>query len=245
MLPAKLLTQLEKHFIEIENSNIQKTNNSITYREIAEISVESPDKNIKVKLVISEGNLLSEHGEIISTTDDEILISLPNTFFEAISRDSNGYTHLFCIIAHEIGHLLSGHFELEEKKNWLSHNTEDQIFFYKSMVSSETEKEKNTHYKNYMSATLKSLLKGGYDIKEMEADKIALKFVDINDLMALHILTLSKNNVFCRIEKINRIKRLQKEEGKNPTNRDGYSLNVVFKSEIEPEPSTGLKITTF
>ena len=79
-----------------------------------------------------------------------------------------------------------------------------------------------------MNATLHSLLKGGCNALELEADIIALKFIHLNDLIVIHLETMVENNMFARGEKMNRIKQLTKYVNDYDIDQKGYGLELIL-----------------
>lgn len=106
-------------------------------------------------------------------------------------------------LAHEIGHLLSGHFG-KKRVPMIDRNVRKQELYYRRYTEDPSEKNADL----YQRALYIGMLKGGVNDVELEADMTALNYVTPDSLILMHSLLLSHDNPVPTQEKINRVKRL-------------------------------------
>lgn len=217
--------ELRKHFIQLEEkvSSEKEDCSTIGFYTIGVLNVRTPEKEFSIDVAYSEERSKISHAAITLLKDGSYVIifniDLLSETLGSVTMDILG------ICAHEIGHFLAGHFDEDTtSKNILNYKPEDQLF-----LASEYHRLKtDAAYDAYMNTLLYSLLKGGCNTREYEADLIALKMVDISCLTAIHLETMNETNIFSKIEKMNRIKQLTKYVNKYEIERTGYGLELVL-----------------
>lgn len=215
--------ELEKYFIQTEEKNITKDITNINHFDLGVIKIKTPYKNFGLPLIFTKDKNSIDNAAIVKFTSDEICICFSNELLEKCLNEDN-LDIMYAICAHEIGHYLSGHFNNDINNNFLNIKTEEQKFLFSEYKRLQT----NSSYTLYMRNVLTSLLRGGCTIKELEADLKALNFITFDNLISMHIKLLHKDNIFTRIEKLNRIKYLEKYISENKIDIEDYELDIEF-----------------
>lgn len=198
----KFYKELIKYIKKTEESNKElKERNSITHSDICDIFVIYNGKEYTYKLVLDVSNT-SNDATCILTKDGDILITLTERNFKQLMDDEH-YHNILGVIAHEVGHILAGHFDTNTDLKHLSINHEKQNnFFIKA-------NDNNKYESLYLNSIASSLIKGGVLVKELEADIIACELVGINIVLLGHALSFETSpTVVTKTEKTNRISEL-------------------------------------
>lgn len=127
---------------------------------------------------------------------------------------------LTATIAHEVGHYIHQHFQCEDVSLPNLYKENNLIAYLDG--------DQDTHDR----ITSKSIIDGGYLDRELEADVIAVKFVGVLSVIALHTQdAVSHFNPLSRLEKLNRVAQL-------------YKLFVCGENDyILPQPGWELSIS--
>lgn len=165
---------------------------------------------------------------VVKTTDDEVSVVVHKNIIETTPD------HLFkCIIAHEIGHWLAGHFD---KTTVSGHSGE---ILYKDSKLPELIKNyerDNCDFNFYRihKHVLKGLLRGGILKKEIEADYGASKYIPLQDILLIHSGDMMAKNPFASLEKRNRINFISKSFQPYAPRDDGtyFKLEIHFNTGI-------------
>lgn len=217
----KTETQVQENYPESDVFNT---------KEIGVVNVMSPEGfvNIPLKITPDERDVLNTAWMMKTVGGEYAIVFHIDHFVKCYgSEDMND---LYATVAHEIGHYLAGHFEKNANGN-VDVKPEVQEFFFNRYQGNKTEANEVA----YMRSVFFALLKGGVIIKEIEADLIALRFVELNDLVHIHTEDFqNKKNPFTVLEKVNRIRRLNKFSEDNDIDRQGYSLYIKLH-EIEKQ----------
>jgi hypothetical protein len=153
-----------------------------------------------------------------SFTDGEIFIAAKKECLELYTN-----TLLKATIAHEVGHVISGHFEKGYKNKGV------MAFAAKAMAVIAYYNKVNTD-KSYHKANIeimKSLFRGSISQTEIEADMAANKFVPKQDIIYIHSDSLGQPNPFASLEKRNRINFISRNFPEGSERPEGF-----FKLEI-------------
>jgi hypothetical protein len=106
-----------------------------------------------------------------------------------------------------------------------SHKPEVAQFFYRKMKrDSQTRKQVTSSYDNFIA---QAILRGGFDLREFEVDKEALRFVPIDDVLSAHAVDVEMcENVFIAAERVNRIRALHHYYETDLTKWDGSEIQI-------------------
>lgn len=174
-----------------------------------------PIKEIPLLIVKSES-----YSEFIagSFTDGEVFIAGKKNCIEVYPN-----ILLKATIAHEVGHIISGHFEKGYK------NKGALAFAAKAMAAialhNKMKSDKSYHRANI--EIMKSLFRGSISQTEIEADMAANKFVSKQDIIYIHSDSLGQPNPFASLEKRNRINFISRNFPEGSERAEGF-----FKLEI-------------
>ena len=156
---------------------------------------------------------------LVRTGNDELLIAV--TYYDFIQDDNRIF---YAVIAHELGHLLSGHMEYKKNKIHTSVNKDKVACLYNKALNDDK-------YNNrYLRAVTSSILKGGMLELELEADIKASEYVPPSHLAIVHsYCTLEKSKLAIK-EKENRVRYLLfKDKEHKDLNKQYKHLEVVLK----------------
>lgn len=149
----------------------------------------------------------------------EVFIAVKQRFLEIYQDD-----YIKACFAHEVGHIVSGHFEK-------GYNGRGKMVFSDKALDAYDRHLKHPTQKNLNKAsieTMKALFRKGMIMPEIEADLAANKFVPKQDLIYLHSDSLRQENPFASLEKRNRIEFIARNFPEGPQRDEGF-----FKLEIE------------
>ena len=235
-IPADLYSKLLDFYISSEEAsdreNVRKEN--ISFTPVGLVNVKTPTENIKINIAILYNKKQLEYAALVKTTDNEIFILIDLDFLsDMLYNESTGEDYLKAVIAHEVGHFLSGHLTSKKGPDFLTGKIKKQKELLDLAERATTAEEYEPLYVEYMSLTLQLLLKGSVFKKELEADIHALNFVKATSLIALHSVTLDSTNFFTKLEKMNRINKINSLDKKYKIDYDQFDLEIIFKnSEI-------------
>ncbi|WP_396189401.1 hypothetical protein [Flavobacterium sp.] len=195
-------------------------NRKLTYRKIGKVVFEDRDKREKELDLVIMCDVPDDASEglFVTFTDGSSAVALTEKCF--INKT---YIRLIAIVAHEIGHFLTGQEVL--KDNYLNIKKHKQKRLAKLYHNSG---EDIKRLKQYYRSQLSSLLLGGVLTKEFEADIKALDYVPLDALTALHAEDLKHANPFVRLEKINRINLLNEVFADETEDRTFLKLELVL-----------------
>lgn len=140
---------------------------------------------------------------MVNTTDGDTFVLISEKDF--FGWDMN---YLFAVLAHELGHFISGHLGSGQKESWLDKRVDAQK---RTLVLAEQYSKlgnADRYYRRYSASCFSALLDGAVLDLELEADLVALRYVPVSDLISIHARDLLAVNHAVRLEKHNRIARL-------------------------------------
>ena len=135
---------------------------------------------------------------VIKSTDGNLYIVIGDLNHIVVSN-------VMAILAHEVGHILSGHFDTN-KESYITANKDKQDLY----LAKYRKDEKEVDYKLLNRAIFFGILKNGMLSHELEADMKALEYVSVKDLIKLHSSYLDEGTIVTKMEKVNRIAYLSK-----------------------------------
>lgn len=226
MYTTDLFKEIEDLFLAADAKQV-KAFTKIDPIKIGKLRVKTPERKFTIDLGSVTGRHIIPEAAIVTGFGlKRTMICFESSFLTSIRENENHHV-LRGVCAHEVGHYLSGHLTKTGRgKSYLNVNREDQKFLF----AEHTRLSTRSSYQTYKRCVFLSLLKGGCDDRELEADIQALNFVSITDMIMTHMSGILTASVFSRIETSNRIKWLMKhleENGQHNTN-DGYELKIVF-----------------
>lgn len=125
------------------------------------------------------------------------------------------FSEIETIIAHELGHYLSGHFDNGDSAYLSMYESESKI------AVNNDDQDQHAYW------TSRSVADGGYIIREMQADTIAAHFVGIDRVFHMQMSdAFSHDNLTVTIEKLNRLKYLDAKFKGIATPTDGYQMGI-------------------
>lgn len=219
----KFMREFFKFFHRTENSVDESNAPDLKTLTVGEIHALTPDKGlvkIPLHITMQDRQTLNTAWMIRTVENTFAVVFHLDCFMASINTpDMNG---LYATVAHEIGHYLAGHFENKPNGN-LDIKSAEQDFFINQYYANPTPENEA----KYMRCLFFALLKGGVNIREIEADLMALKFVPLSELVHIHTLDFrDEKNPFTVVEKVNRIKRLNAMVQDKPIDTKGYSLYI-------------------
>ena len=131
---------------------------------------------------------------LIRNTDGEIEIIMN---FNVLNRHNHDDPVIAACIAHELGHLLSGHLELSRPLTDIRNSKIERMLLNDNFNADTVNR-----------ATIIELLRGGVLHHEIEADIIASQLVGVRNIVLSQTLYMNKHNNVMKLEKINRISKL-------------------------------------
>ena len=149
----------------------------------------------------------------------KIFIAVKQSFLEIYQDD-----YIRACFAHEVGHIVSGHFEGSYKGRGMLAFSDKALDAFDRYKMHPT--QKNLNKANI--ETMKALFRKGMSMPEIEADLAASKYVPKQDLIYLHSDSLRQNNPFASLEKRNRIEYIARSFPEGSQRKEGF-----FKLEIE------------
>ena len=157
-------------------------------------------------------------GSLVKFTDGQVAICCS---MELLFKNVD----LIAIFAHEIGHYLQNHLNAKQgdipnkyikqnRKAIRANNQTDHVYW-----------------------GTRAIVEGGYLVREYEADEIAVRFVGVNRLIALHTLdALQHPNALVAIEKMNRMKAIIDKYGDDFHGNPGFTIEaIIYKKDPENE----------
>lgn len=203
--------QLLKELIAFENNNIPTKENeeSVSTVLAGYVHYRAGDDIGKVELEVGFNDVVSSLVKY-KTGKTSIVIN-HNDFSNKI------FSVLEAIIAHELGHYLSGHLDKNDHSYLSLYETESKETFDAADQAGHI----------YWSA--RSIAEGGYLIREMQADAFAIHFVGIDRVFHMQMTdAFDHDNLTVSIEKMNRLKHLNGQFKGMETPTDGYQMAIEF-----------------
>ena len=157
-------------------------------------------------------------GSLVKFTDGQVAICVS---MELLLKDVD----LIAIFAHEIGHHLQNHLNLK------------QLDVPNKYVKQNRKAIRANNQTDHVYWGTRAIVEGGYLVREYEADEIAVRFVGVNRLIAMHTLdTLQHPNMLVVIEKMNRMKAIIDKYGDDFHGNPGFTIEaIIYKKEPENE----------
>ena len=186
---------INKMFHDEESS--MKTSTSpakFTKNIFTELEYEDNEGYIKTLPICMDANFKDPC--IVNDNEGNSYIVVPNV-------EEKILTNFYGIMAHELGHYLSGHLG-SKRFSYITENKDKQEFYLNRYKETNLE----TDYNNYHRAVYFGILKNGMLDIELEADLVAMKYCGIPCLVRTHMATTDTSNITTYMEKINRIKYL-------------------------------------
>lgn len=223
--------EYEKHEIIGTSRDIRDAN--IRLRPIGKVVFEDyryPGYPLKELPLYSTATENESDFMAIKTIDDEVSIVVHDRALESTPD------HLFkCIIAHEVGHWLAGHFDKKPDAN----NFDELLYNdqrFPELIKDYKRDDSDYNFYRVHRHVLKGLLRGGILKKEIEADYGASKFIPMQDILLIHSCDMMAKNPFASLEKRNRINFISKSFQPYAPHDDG----TYFKLEIHFNTGTVL-----
>lgn len=147
---------------------------------------------------------------LVKYKDGKISIIINNVDFV-----EKNFSEIEAMIAHEVGHYLSGHLDNIDSA-------------YLSMYEAESKSAiDNDDQAQHVYWASKSIADGGYIIREMQADTIAAHFVGIDRVFHMQMTdAFNHDNLTVAIEKLNRLKYLDDKFKGIVTPAAGYVMYI-------------------
>lgn len=233
----KFMREFFKFFHQVENDPVNDVNDFSKFNslEVGVVSVKTPTGKKNFPLHITQEKRQAHNTAwIVRLVNGRLIILFYlDCFMQCI--DTPNMNGLYATVAHEVGHYLAGHFDRTPNKN-LDIKTEEQEFFIKQYQANPTLQNEM----RYMRCLFFALLRGAVNIAEIEADMIALKLVPLADLVHIHTQDFNNHsNPFTIVEKVNRIKWLNRYYEMKRIDSTGYELHIelhdMTKSKEERE----------
>lgn len=213
------ITEIRKLFeYYVEGDDFVNNQSTLSYVPAGYVEYEDSAVLKTIPLVITSKDYKGS-SSLVRTDSDELLIAV--TYYDFIQDDSRIF---YAVIAHELGHLLSGHMEDKKNKIHTTVNKDKVAYLYNKALN-------NDKYNNrYLRAVVSSILKGGMLELELEADIKASEYVPPSHLALIHSeCTLEKSKLAIK-EKENRVKYwLFKDKEHKDLNKQYKHLEVVLK----------------
>ena len=203
--------QLLKELIAFENNNIPTKENeeSVSTVLAGYVHYRAGDDIGKVELEVGFNDVVSSLVKY-KTGKTSIVIN-HNDFSNKI------FSVLEAIIAHELGHYLSGHLDKDDHSYLSLYETES-----KTAIDIG---DQEGHI--YWSA--RCITEGGYIVREMQADMLAARFVGIGKIFHMQMSdAFEHDNLTVAIEKLNRLKYLNDCFKEDVTPANGYEMAIEF-----------------
>lgn len=188
----KLIRELVKLFKKDEEAVVdnlyEKEVRPENFIEFGFVDVVIKDQKIFIPLIRLIKSPSVAPAQIVKMTSGIILIVFEDNFLTRLMNHNNGRL-LASVIAHEVGHLLGGHFSEERSKEGMpliGVRKKQERF---SKLYNETERE--YYYDRSMAADFIAIIRGDIFKKELEADLIALEFVEKRDLIEMHLFVMA------------------------------------------------------
>ena len=222
MITKSLASQLFKLFLDRDVDQTEEAT-TITHSKfpLLKIKVTTPETTLTLDAYLS-GQQSNFSTSVVKTKKGDLFIVLDSAAVQMYLADD--MSEVFrALVSHEIGHVLSGHFDEDSDKSWVTVNKADQVFLYDRYQENPTFNNKMA----YARSVFFSLMRGGVLDKEIEADMVALSFCTVESLITLHGFDLEKmDNPFTVLEKKNRIVELLRHWKETAIDRSGYTLEI-------------------
>lgn len=197
--------------------NDPKTLNAI---DIGVVEYYTPEASGSIDLQITADDT-SLYGpcSTVKYTDGNVKIVFKRDYFINSSNAA-----LEAALAHELGHVVSGHFN-------------KQIEGIPTLYRDEILELWNTGDRSaYIALTVKSIVDGGYLPHELEADVVGAKFAGLDSIITLHAKDMiGHGNATVMLEKLNRMRKLKSMFTDQDTPIPGYlfQINLLRPNENE------------
>lgn len=223
----KLYRNLIDFLVRSENDSRESNPTSYGQTVIGEVKAKVKDKEVVVALQVTDTESITS-ASVIWTPEGTCSIVIP--FSELISLLSVDFTlAMFGILAHEVGHIISGHSTVDKSSYFVNHDRVKQESLYLKCYPEYDDRTVNT----YMRSAVTAILHGGVLELELEADMNALQLVDLPALIAAHTFDLhTHTNPTTIIEKVNRINKLVKYCKETDIDRTGNTFSFTFNNEV-------------
>lgn len=207
--------QLINELVVFENTAPDNQGNDLSYYPAGVVKYVTPVDKGEVNFAItSDECALGCDCALVEFKDGEVAIVVTDKTYINASD-----TELRALVAHELGHLISGHIK-------------DKPLSFPNLYREEVERayaEGDANIHIYW--TTKAIVDGGYLSIELEADLIASKFVELRDVCFMQLNEGFKHkNPTVVLEKYNRLKALNDMLKDTQTPSDGYSFEIVMNN---------------
>ena len=194
MFIKEAVKYLDKLNTSANTNYVNKTTYSKSKHNFAKVLYKHPKGSGEIDVYFDMEESDESDFSLIRNTDGEIEIIMN---FNVLIRHSYDDRVIASCIAHELGHLLSGHLELAKPLTAISNSKIERMLLNDNFNADTVQR-----------ATIIELLRGGVLHQELEADIIASQFVGVRNIVLSQTLYMNKHNNVMKLEKINRISKL-------------------------------------
>lgn len=243
----KTIYQDELHAETTEHKSISKVDGKL----VGHVDVRYPDYTVKISIGIwisddhfTDRKDSDKSAKIVMLTDGPVIVfntALANDTIHKLSDDNEvtnfSDTLFVAIIAHELGHLLAGHFIYREANKFVRFTTDEKLKQIRADYMNSNDENEDTTRDIYLNATIDCLMSGDVFDKEVEADRVAMGLLNNPNPMLLLYTYLSNcpsTELGALLERRNRLALHQKMLLNNPKewiHKLGYSFTYeIYKT---------------
>lgn len=221
----KLLNELTETELKLYSENRGKPV-SRTSREIGQIEFGCPLGAGTIPVCIFQSDQQESSYQLCQLVDGRIEIHIRKEEFDVVflkNRYETFFPMFMAAIAHEIGHLLCGHLK-KGSPQMVDRKRDRQVKFAH---------DNDISLKRAVRTSVSGILAGGVLEDELEADKVAARFVGIIPMIAVHSYeTMISGNLATEIETWNRCQRLfEMARNEDVREEENWTLGFRFNSD--------------